>query len=219
MSIAPDGSPVDLYLLLPPRGEADVVHAAIPAGAQILELGCGVGRVTHELLRLGHPVVAVDESEEMLAHVRGAATVHARIEELDLGRRFACVLLMSNLVNAEEECEAFLGACARHVARDGVVLIERHDPQWEPEVGKRGSLGDVASELEDVRREGRVVAATARYESGDRVWRHPFRARLLDDDELDADLRAVGLELVRSFGERGEWVEARLIPRRSSTPR
>ena len=71
MSVAPDGTPVDLYLMLPPGGEAEIVDAAVPEGAEILELGCGPGRVTHELLRLGHPVVGVDESSAMLAHVRG----------------------------------------------------------------------------------------------------------------------------------------------------
>ena len=84
MPVAPDGSPVEVYLRLPPRGEAEIIHAAIPAAAEVLELGCGVGRITHELIRLGHPVVAVDESPEMLAHVLGAETVRARIEELEL---------------------------------------------------------------------------------------------------------------------------------------
>jgi hypothetical protein len=45
-------------------------------------------RVTHGLVRLGHPVTAVDESEAMLAHVRGAEVIRGRIEELDLRRRF-----------------------------------------------------------------------------------------------------------------------------------
>ncbi len=48
------------------------MYEAAGAGASILELGCGAGRVTHPLVALGHPVVAVDESPEMLAHVRGA---------------------------------------------------------------------------------------------------------------------------------------------------
>ncbi len=97
----PDGSPVEVYLRLPPRGEAELVHAAIASGAEILELGCGVGRITHELVRLGHPVIAVDE-------------------------------------------------------------------------------------------------------------RQPFAAILLDDAELDAALRRVGLTLSRTLDERGAWVEARL---------
>jgi ubiquinone/menaquinone biosynthesis C-methylase UbiE len=91
-------------------GEPEIVHAAVPAGASILELGAGTGRVTHRLVALGHPVVAVDESAEMLARIRGAETVRARIEELDLGRRFDAVLLASFLVNtADHGLRAALG--------------------------------------------------------------------------------------------------------------
>ena len=64
-----DGSPVDLYRLLPALGEPEQVHDAIAPGAEVLELGCGVGRITHPLVALGHRVVAVDESKEMLANV------------------------------------------------------------------------------------------------------------------------------------------------------
>ena len=72
-------------------GEPEIVHATASPGAWILELGCGTGRITHPLVALGHPVVAVDESPEMLAHVRGAETVCARIEDLALDRRFNVV--------------------------------------------------------------------------------------------------------------------------------
>jgi len=212
VTVAPDGSPVDLYLLFPAAGEAERVHAAIPPRAAVLDLGCGVGRIAHELVRLGHPVVAVDESREMLAHVRGAETVYARIEELDLGRRFPCVLLASHLVNTADKAQrrAFLATCARHVAADGVVLVERHEPNWVPEEGVRGQMGDVTIALEDVRIEPPHVAATVRYEAGGQTWRHPFDARLFDDEALDEELRAAGLRLSRVLDERGTWVEARL---------
>ena len=93
--ITPDGCAVDFYARMTAMGEPAIVHDAIGPGASILELGCGTGRITHPLTGLGHPVVAVDESPEMLAHVRGAETVCARIEDLDLGRRFDAVLLAS----------------------------------------------------------------------------------------------------------------------------
>lgn len=209
MAVARDGSPVELYLRLPPRGEAELVHEAIPDGAEIVELGCGVGRVTHELLRLGHSVVAVDESPEMLEHVRGAATVCARIEELDLQRRFPCVLLMSNLVNTDPaERTAFLAACARHVAADGVVLIERHEPDWSPSEGKSGELGDLTISLEDVRHDEGTVSATVRYEGGDAAWSHPFTAYVLDDAELEASLAQAGLKLEAVLDDGGRWVAA-----------
>ncbi len=82
--IAPDGSPVLLYARLPALGEPELIHGAVPAGAQILELGAGAGRITHELLALGHEVVAVDNSSAMLAFIRGAETVLADLEALDL---------------------------------------------------------------------------------------------------------------------------------------
>jgi 2-polyprenyl-3-methyl-5-hydroxy-6-metoxy-1,4-benzoquinol methylase len=60
--ITPDGCAVEFYALLPPMGEAAVVHAAVAAGASILELGCGTGRILRPLAGFGHPVVGVDES-------------------------------------------------------------------------------------------------------------------------------------------------------------
>jgi SAM-dependent methyltransferase len=211
MSVAPDGSPVELYLRLPPRGEAELVHANVPADVEILELGSGVGRVTHELVRLGHPVVAVDESPEMLTHVHGAETVCARIEELDLGRVFPCVLLMSNLVNTDEkQRRAFLDACARHVDRDGLVLIERHEPGWEPHESEPQALGELVVSLEAVRVEPPVVSATVRYELGARAWHHPFTAWVLDDGELSAELGRAGLRLLDTLDDKGRWVKAGL---------
>ena len=47
--ITPDGCAVDFYRVLPAMGEPEVVHGAILAGAGILELGAGAGRMTHPL--------------------------------------------------------------------------------------------------------------------------------------------------------------------------
>jgi len=171
-----------------------------------------VGRIAHELIRLGHPVVAVDESAEMLRHVRGAEVVQARIEELDLGRRFACVLLASHLVNTSDTVQrrAFLDAWARHVAENGVVLIERHEPSWAPEEGIRGRMGEVTIALQDVRIAPGCVSATVCYEADGRTWRHGFDALVFDDHGRDQELQAAGLRMTRVLDERGAWVEARL---------
>lgn len=210
MAVTPDGSPVEVYLRLPPRGEAELVHRAIPPGTEILELGCGVGRVTHELTRLGHAVVAVDESREMLAHVRGAETVNARIEELDLGRRFPCVLLASHFVNVEgDQRDALLQACVRHLTDDGVVVIERYEPDEAP-AESTAQIANVTVSMRDVRRDGRRFTAVAEYRVDGRTWEQPFAAVLLDDAQLERALRRAGLTLTRTLDERGCWVEARL---------
>lgn len=37
--VAQDGSPIALYARLEPMGEPELIHAAVPAGCEILELG------------------------------------------------------------------------------------------------------------------------------------------------------------------------------------
>jgi SAM-dependent methyltransferase len=209
---APDGSPVDLYAILPPLGEPELLHDSIPAGAEILELGCGTGRITHGLVALGHPVVAVDQSSEMLSHVRGAETVLADIEGLHLGRTFRVVVLASQLVNAVEDDRRrhFLTACRRHVSDDGVVIVQRLDPEagWDE---TEASIGRVRVRMLDVRREGPLVSATAEYRTEDRAWRHPFTSRILDDAALAEEFAEAGLARRRWLDAAHVWVEA--VPR------
>ena len=45
---------------------------AIPTGGQVLDLACGAGRHTRLLLRLGHPVLAVDRDTKWLENIAGA---------------------------------------------------------------------------------------------------------------------------------------------------
>jgi SAM-dependent methyltransferase len=209
--ITPDGCAVDFYALMPDFGEPAIVHEAAGAGTSILELGCGTGRVTHPLIALGHPVVAVDESPEMLAHVRGAVTVRARIQDLSLGRRFAAVLLASHLINADDETRAaFLDVCRRHVADDGCVIIQQHTPAWfewarDSEVTRDG----VVYRLREVSRPApNLVSATVEYVVGDRHWTQTFTTVRLDETELAAALADAGLRLDRYLTEDRSWFRA-----------
>jgi SAM-dependent methyltransferase len=168
VGVAPDGSPVEVYLRLPSRGEGELVAAALPPPASLLELGCGTGRVTQQLVARGYSVVAVDESPEMLAHVRGAETVCARIEELDLGRRFDAVLLLSNLLTVEPgQRQAFLGACSRH---SDLLVVETLPLAWQP---------PETESLRIDRIEGGVVHGEVSYDGG---WSHAFAMRVFADE-------------------------------------
>ena len=210
--VAPDGSPVELYLLLPSFGEPELVHGAIPPGASILELGCGVGRMTHELVRLGHPVTAVDESAEMLAHVRDAETIRARIEELDLGRPFDCVLLASHFVNAADpdERRRLLDVCARHVAPGGRVVIEAYAEEWHPVAGEVVGRDDLQIRYVRADWDGSVVTAEIEYRVGSRRWTQgPFTAAVLDERALTASLESAGLAFDGWLDDRHTWLAAR----------
>jgi len=181
VDVAPDGSPVEVYLRLPSRGEGELVASALSPPASLLELGCGTGRVTRQLVARGYSVVAVDESPEMLAHVRHAETVCARIEELDLGRRFDAALLLSNLLTVEPaQRRAFLDACARHAE---LLVVETLPLGWQP---------PESESLRVDRIEDGVVHGEVFYDGG---WSHAFAMRVFaDEDELAGALGAWRLE-------------------------
>jgi SAM-dependent methyltransferase len=211
-AITPDGCAVDLYAQLPDFGEPAIVHDAIGPGASILELGCGTGRLTNRLVELGHPVVAVDESPEMLAHVRVAETVRARIEGLSLGRRFDAVLLASHLINVADESirRALLVACRDHVADDGCVIVQQHPPEWFAAAAEAENTGEgITFRLRDVSRPApNLVSATVEYVVGDQRWTQTFTSMRLDDSELAAALAAAGLRLDRYLTENHSWFRA-----------
>lgn len=206
--ITPDGCAVDVYALLPPGREPQVIHDAIPAGASILELGSGAGRVTHPLVALGHPVTALDESAEMLAHITGAETVCAGIEGLDLGRRFGAVVLGSHLVNTPDadQRREFLLACARHVAPGGRVLIEQApDVFFAGFTTQRIQQGALSTTFRNIRQPGPgLLAMTIDYRAGDRWWSQKIVCRRFDP----ADLAEVGLRYAAQLTEDGAWFAA-----------
>jgi SAM-dependent methyltransferase len=209
--ITPDGCAVDFYALMPAFGEPAIVHDAAGPGASVLELGSGAGRVTHPLIALGHQVVAVDESPEMLAHVRDAETVQARIEDLTLDRRFDAVLLASHLINADEPTRStFLDACRRHVADDGCVIIQQHAPAWFAEARDTENTRDgVLFRMRDVSRPAPdQIAATVEYVAGDRRWTQTFTTNRLDEDVLIAALAGAGLRLDRYLTDDRSWFSA-----------
>ncbi|GGL48900.1 class I SAM-dependent methyltransferase [Planomonospora parontospora] len=214
--ITPDGCAVDYYATLAAGGEPGLIHAAVPPGAAILELGAGAGRITRPLLELGHEVVAVDESPEMLAHITGAETVCSPIQSLALSRTFDLVLLMSFVVETADDDlrAAFLDTCRRHVADDGCVILQRKPPEWydtvRPSERRTGDGGTVR--MKDISRPGPgLLKATMEYVVGERRWTHTFVSRRLDDDRLGRELGRAGLTLSGFLDGDREWVRA--VPR------
>jgi SAM-dependent methyltransferase len=210
--ITPDGCAVQLYTRLPIGPEPDIIASAVPAGAHLLELGCGVGRMTHPLLERGFRVTAVDESPEMLEHVRGARTVLSPIEDLDLGETFDAVLLASFLVHTgdAEVRRGLLRTCVRHVAEDGCVLIQREGEDFHTDlprerVGPSGFTVRIVSS-EPVG-EG-VRSVRAEYEFPDATWTQTFRARPLTKEQFEEALGEAGLRVDRYLTEDRIWVRA-----------
>ncbi|MFI0087743.1 class I SAM-dependent methyltransferase [Streptomyces bobili] len=211
-AITPDGCAVELYSRLPVRDEPDIITAAVPAGAHILELGCGVGRMTHPLLERGFTVTAVDESAEMLDRVRGARTVCGPIEDLELDETFDVVMLASFLVHAgdEEVRRGMLRTCVRHVAEGGCVLFQREGEDYHTDLPReRVDPSGFTTRIVSAEPVGDGVdSVRAEYVFPDAIWTQTFRSRPLTKEQFEQALAEAGLRVDRYLTEDGIWVRA-----------
>jgi ubiquinone/menaquinone biosynthesis C-methylase UbiE len=210
---APDGSPVEAFAVLPPGPAPDLLDAALPPSATVLDLGGGAGRIAHALTARGHRVTVVDQCQAMLDHVDPALERHlADIEELDLGRTFDAVVLASFLVNTPHEHQRaeFLATCRRHVGDGGTVYLQRLDPELVPlAVDAESEAEGVTSAMADVEHDGDRFAATMSFRKDDGAWQHRYEGVVLDDDALARDLEPHGLRITRFLDDQRTWVEIR----------
>jgi len=107
-------------------------------GDPVLDVGAGTGRVSLDLARHGHAVVALDRDADLLAALRERAvglpveTVVADARDFDLGeRRFPLVIVPMQtlqLLDGEAGRAAFLRAAHRHLVAGGVLAAALADP-------------------------------------------------------------------------------------------
>ncbi|MGW7518262.1 class I SAM-dependent methyltransferase [Streptomyces sp. NPDC054796] len=226
--ITPDGCSVEMYARLPENGETDVIAAAVPPGSTtLLELGAGAGRMTRPLLARGFHVTAVDESAAMLAKAAELApdgsalrTVCGAIEDLRLDERFDVVTLTSFLVNTADPAQraGILRTCARHVADDGCVIVQReqdglHEDFVPGQEWHRGGMTIRSVSREPVG-EG-VARIRFEYAFEDAEWSQTFYSYFLSRPDFEAALAAASLTLDAYLTDDGCW--ARAVPSRGAS--
>ncbi|MFG2499556.1 class I SAM-dependent methyltransferase [Streptomyces sp. NPDC048441] len=215
-AITPDGCAVDLYARLSVGNEPDVIAGAVPAGAHILELGSGAGRVTRPLLERGFRITAVDESAEMLEKVAAldgrVRTIRSPIEKLDLGERFEVVLLASFLVHNGDVSvrRRMLRACWSHVTDDGCVLIQREGADYHTNLPReRVDPGGYTVRIVSAEPVGGGVNRVhAEYIFPDVRWTQTFLSRPLSKEGFEEALEEAGLKVDKYLTEDGIWVRA-----------
>jgi SAM-dependent methyltransferase len=105
------------------------------ASGPVLDVGAGTGRVTLDLARRGHEVVALDVDDELLAALRDRArglpvqTVVGDARDFSLGRRFALVLApMQTVQLLDGRHTEFVHCAAAHLEPGGVLAVALADP-------------------------------------------------------------------------------------------
>jgi SAM-dependent methyltransferase len=85
------------------HGEATLCASLVPAGARVLDAGCGTGRVAARLAELGYECVGIDNDPSMLAIARDASSdVIWQLRDLAdlgaLGGEFDLVVAAGNVI-------------------------------------------------------------------------------------------------------------------------
>jgi 2-polyprenyl-3-methyl-5-hydroxy-6-metoxy-1,4-benzoquinol methylase len=115
-----------------------VSFAALPAGASILDAGCGPGLVAEAFLAAGHRVMGVDLSAEMVARARArcarfgdrACFEQVRLQDLPAGAPFDAAVSRF-VVHHVRDPDAFLAAQAARLRPGGAVVVS--DPVADPD--------------------------------------------------------------------------------------
>ncbi|MDP9179460.1 MAG: class I SAM-dependent methyltransferase [Gemmatimonadota bacterium] len=160
-----------------PDGEF-YVEEARAHGGNILELGCGTGRILIPAARSGMEITGVDRSPRMLAQCRArldeespevqenVTLVQADMRAFDLGTRFSLITLpfrpLQHLISVSEQI-ATLKAIHRHLEPGGLLVFDVFNPKIQYLLEDRSVEGEDTSgaTLPDgrtFRRTGRVVA-------------------------------------------------------------
>lgn len=200
-------------------------------GGPVLELGCGTGRVALPLAEAGLVVVGVDFSTGMLAEARARSLdagggslpvtwVEADMRTVRLRRRFGAVLVpfggLQHMATAGDVA-AVLATVARHLAPDGVAIVDIEAPH--PEDLQAGPQPLVMHWTRPFRggQVSKLVAVDGRPSEGLRdvtfhydvqpaqgpLHRvsHSFELRVITAGELELAGRLAGLELVAAYGD------------------
>ncbi|MCV7074469.1 MULTISPECIES: class I SAM-dependent methyltransferase [Mycobacterium] len=208
-----DGSLVDLYRRMPPTGEPEQLHALLPPGSSVLELGAGTGRIADPLAQLGHRVTAVDDSALMLAEVRHARPVRARIEDLRLAEQFDAVLLATNLIHyrGADLRRAVLAAIAHHLKPTGKAVIQwKPPPYWTARPTgwtESKAIGEVTVSVTIHRNSDGLVDGEYALIVDESELRQCFHLEVLALEDIVGELDRAGLQLTSVAPESTEWLE------------
>ena len=123
---------------------------------QILELGCGTGRVLIPLARAGHTVIGLDNDSGMLGFLmarlpaellQAVLLIQADFTRFHLARTFGLILLPCNTYStlSSLERQAVLTCARAHLRAGGVFAISLPNPDWLRSLPSRSD-----AELEEV---------------------------------------------------------------------
>lgn len=218
--------PADLYQAVHTGNDGDIeFYRACCTGARdVLEFGCGWGRIAGALAADGKRVTGIDLAEDLLRRARASYPqvefVQGDMRAVDLGQRFDRVLIPYNglycLLDEDDVIATFRRARA-HLRDDGLLVFDAYaadtfhsesepDADWDEAafvktVCALGRTWDVYERSRWVREQQRIEAVyTHVARDDDAAITSAIPQRYLLREQLPRLLREAGLSLVELHG-------------------
>jgi SAM-dependent methyltransferase len=201
-------------------GILDLLAPVRARGGLVLEIGCGSGLLTRELIAAGHRVIATDASPAMLEIARDLVGVGAEdVRRLTLPRdplpAVDAVVGVGHAINYLPDIDAIeqaLVAIASAIRPGGLLAVDICDLEWgrarqdSPNLGRSGSDWAIITEFSMPSPERFVRGITTFVPNGDGSWRRDFEHHenvLIDTSRLPALFNEHGIEaaVTSSFGD------------------
>ena len=192
---------------------------ALPSGASILDLGCGVGRHAVPLARRGYRVTGVELSEVMLDHARRLAEAEGveddrlRLERRDLrdlsglGPFDACVCLYTVFGYFDDtENEAVLDGVNQALSPGGTLVLDVTNPmalldRWPGETWREVAAGVAREASIYDPLAGQLTATRTLYSRGGRERLPESAVRMYAPHEIRSLLLRRGFDVEQLHGD------------------
>jgi 2-polyprenyl-3-methyl-5-hydroxy-6-metoxy-1,4-benzoquinol methylase len=127
-----------------------VLHHVRP-GSRILEIGCGIGTMTAELIAAGMACTAIDFSAEMIKRAKSLIGTAAEVEQTDLfeykpGKKFAAVIA-NGVACYYRDKPRFLGHVAELTEPGGLAAIVHRNALFNLFALNQGTIDFVSEEI------------------------------------------------------------------------
>jgi SAM-dependent methyltransferase len=225
--------------VLRPAEAIVLIRYAEALRGQVLELGCGTGRVTRYLGARGANVTGIDISQEMIDHAQGInpdqqfAVGDLRDLSGYSSTRWSAIIASFNVLGVLDDAERrrVLAQLAEMLGPDGVLYFSAHNRASLDQI--RSPFGLVRSARNPPRALGTLLRAPARFRNRRRLQplersdasyaiandaAHDFQLLhyYIDRDAQERQLADVGLRLVECLDSIGQVVPAGSSAREST---
>ena len=219
------------YDALNPPDASDAFYLALAGdeSKDVLDMGCGTGRLAVALAERGHRVTGADPSPGMLMVARSrtgterVTWVDSSADNLALSTRFDLIIMTGHafqVLLSDETIRASLRALRRHLAPRGRLAFETRNPlveewrTWVPEKTREivqvPGIGAVKIHNDIAEANGNLVTYETHFRfAPDDMVVAPDTLRFMSQAELAAFLREAGFTNVTWFGN---WDRSPVAP-------